>query len=274
MGLLPHGRHQLHQLAQGPGGGWHAGPHGGAVCGAERRGHRVPPRPARRARRVSSVVGRSRRGGAFLLAMPALAAGHTHSAVATITWSRATLRPRATTTPARANTPQTRRDGHDHGATTCNSLAAHDHGATTITTTARRRPIADVTPAQPHFASAARRPPHDHSSDKAPPDTGLTHDHSPPTHDGAPHDHDPGPPPNHDHVARRSPPHTRAGASCGQPHRRHGKRPAGDPDRSGRGRRRLPIPWGRWTTGGVRALRELGVPVRPSSSTRVTSSRS
>ncbi len=55
-------RHQLHQLAQGPRGSWNAGSHVGAVRSAERGGHRVPPRPSRGAGRVSSVVGRSRRG--------------------------------------------------------------------------------------------------------------------------------------------------------------------------------------------------------------------
>ena len=90
--------------------------HGGAVRSAERGGHRVPPRTSSGAGRVSSVVGRSRRGGQCLLAMPALAAGHSHSSTA-----------------------------HDHVTTGDETAASHSHGEATeadahATPRTRRRP--------------------------------------------------------------------------------------------------------------------------------------
>ncbi|HEX2383688.1 MAG TPA: hypothetical protein VHI95_13680 [Acidimicrobiales bacterium] len=134
---------------------------------------------------------------AFLLAMPALAAGHSHSSTAHdhVTTGDETAASHshgeATAADAHAHTADTTStsdDGHAHTEdTTSTSADAHDHTADTTSTS---------TSADAHdhdTVAAAASSVHDHASESATTDTEPAgpHDHS--TTTTLPHDHDPDP---------------------------------------------------------------------------------
>jgi hypothetical protein len=147
---------------------------------------------------------------AFLLAMPALAAGHTHPAGAhdhVTTGEEAAAASHSHTNAAaddHSHTDAVAADaggGHDHAVTTsATSADGHDHGATTSVTTPDAHDHAAIAAAtspgaHDHSAASATEPvTHDHSSDSTTPETTPPHDHSTTT-TTAPHNHDPGPDP-------------------------------------------------------------------------------
>jgi len=149
--------------------------------------------------------------GAFLLAMPALAAGHTHPAGAhdhVLTGDAAAASHNHsnsdTATDNHDHTDAAGADaggGHDHGVTTdATSVSEHDHGATTSVTTPDAHDHAaldDATSpvAHDHSDAAAAPATHDHSSDSGTTDTSAPHNHDPGTTPGTTppgHNHDPG----------------------------------------------------------------------------------
>ena len=132
--------------------------------------------------------------GAFLLAMPALAAGHTHPAGAHD--HVAAGDEAAGASHSHSNTATT---DHDHVvATSATSADGHDHGETTSVTTPDAHDHAAISAAtspdaHDHTVAGGIVPvTHDHSTT---PETTPPHDHSTPPDTTPPHNHDPGPDP-------------------------------------------------------------------------------
>jgi hypothetical protein len=131
---------------------------------------------------------------AFLLAMPALAAGHTHPAGAAGHEHLATGTDVAAASHNHTTaTTEDPGDGHDHGATTSStSTDGHDHSATTSADTP------SATHDHTSATGAEQAATHDHSTEDTTPETAPAHEHPTTPTTAPPHNHDPGPDPTPD----------------------------------------------------------------------------
>jgi hypothetical protein len=140
---------------------------------------------------------------AFLLVLPALAAGHEHAGGAHDHLATGASHGHTDTEAEdHGHSEAAAGDAHDHVATSATTGDAHDHAATTDGTTPD---------AHDHDATAASSDGHDHNSGSGAAPVGHEHSSDPATGTTAPHDHPPDtttPPHNHDPGPDPGPPIT------------------------------------------------------------------